>query len=351
VKESLKIAAVFIGTIVGAGLASGQEILQFFALCGIKGFYGILVCCLIYIVFSIIIVNLCFSFKFKSYKDIILSVLGKKLGRTTDIVLTFFIFAGNTIMISGGGAMLNEYARINKSYGILIMAALSFIVTAFSTKGLITVNSLIVPLSTTTIILLGLSVFLTGPATDEMLFTISNAAPIKKNWVMSSTLYAAFNLMTATGVLCPLALEVKSKKNFLRGCLMGIGVLTVLALIINFLILSFAPKSFHNEIPNLFVAKQTGKILPLILTIIIWLEMFSTEVGDLYSLAKRFQSSFNFPYITSLLLVIFFSIPVSFIGFSNLIRLLYPPFGAVSLIFLIGCVVKCIRSPFTIKNH
>ena len=37
-----EIAAVFIGTVVGAGLASGKEITQFFTSFGLKSFLGIL---------------------------------------------------------------------------------------------------------------------------------------------------------------------------------------------------------------------------------------------------------------------------------------------------------------------
>jgi uncharacterized membrane protein YkvI len=343
-RESLKIAAVFIGTIVGAGLASGQEILQFFGLYGVKGFLGIMLTCLLYIMFSVIIISLCFKFRFRSYEDIVIYVLGKKLGRLTDIFLTFFIFAGNTIMISGGGAMLHEYAGVDKAWGIFIMAALVLIVTAFSTKGLITVNAIIVPLSTAVVVILGLAVFTKGYSFNEVTLNISSIVPVKKNWILSAILYSAFNLMVATGVLCPMAAEMKNKKKFIRGCIIGSVVLTVLALLINLSVLFYYPKSFHAEIPNLYAARQYGIILPLILTIIIWLEMFSTEVGNLYSLGKRLNASFKIPYITSLLIIVLLSIPVSFIGFSNLIRLLYPPFGAVSLVFLIGCLFKYIRN-------
>ena len=45
-----EIAAVFIGTVVGAGLASGKEITQFFTSFGLKSFLGILFCGVFYII-------------------------------------------------------------------------------------------------------------------------------------------------------------------------------------------------------------------------------------------------------------------------------------------------------------
>ncbi len=39
-----QMGAVFIGTIVGAGLASGQEMTQFFTTYGYKSFIGLTIC-------------------------------------------------------------------------------------------------------------------------------------------------------------------------------------------------------------------------------------------------------------------------------------------------------------------
>ncbi len=338
--RDLKIAFVFVGTIVGAGLASGQEILQFFSLYGIKGFMGILLCGAIYIALSIVIVGLCFKYKYKSYRDIVESVFGSKFGWIVDIFLTFFIFGGNTIMLSGGGTMLREYIGIDKFWGVIIMALLVFLATAFSTNGIITTNSAIVPISTAAIAVLGLIVFLNLKSLSGISLQLQAVPNIKSGWFPSSILYSSFNLMVATGVICPMVAESSDKKPFIRGCIIGSILLTLLALIINFSILMFYPKSFYNEIPNLYIAKGFGYILPLIITAVIWLEMFTTEIGNLYSLAKRFEHSLKITYIKALLMVLILSIPVSFIGFSNLIRLLYPPFGAVSLVFLIGCIFK-----------
>jgi uncharacterized membrane protein YkvI len=342
-KNQFKIAAVYIGTIVGAGLASGQEILQFFGLYGYNGFFGIIVCCILYIIFSHIIISLCFKFKFKSYSEIIKYVFGGKIGNGVDYLTTFFIFTGNIIMISGGGAMLNEYIGIDKFWGVMLMSIFAFTVTIFSTRGIVATNSIIVPFSTLAIILLGVLVLFTFKENGNTLGTLP--VPKKSSFeLMSSTLiYSSFNLLGVTGVLCPMICESNNKRDFLRGCTLGSIILTILAILINFSILYYAPKSFHFEIPNLFVSRHYGYLLPFFLTIIIWLEMFSTEIGDLYSLSKALQHSKKIPYAHSLLIILGASLPFTFIGFSNLIKLLYPAFGALSFIFILGCLYRYIK--------
>ncbi|HCO74805.1 MAG TPA: transporter, partial [Clostridium sp.] len=60
-------ATVFIGTIVGAGLASGQEITQFFSTYGFSSFYGLLLCAVFYIIISSIIVSISLKYDLNSY--------------------------------------------------------------------------------------------------------------------------------------------------------------------------------------------------------------------------------------------------------------------------------------------
>ena len=99
----------------------------------------------------------------------------------------------------------------------------------------------------------------------------------------------------------------------------------------------------ESEIPNLYIARSFGRIYAFITTMIIWLEMFSTEISDVYSLSKRLQYSFKLPYAACLLIIMGLTVPFAFIGFSRLIKLLYPPFGAVSLVFVCGCIYKYLK--------
>ncbi|QCX33729.1 transporter [Caloramator sp. E03] len=339
-KENIKIAFVFTGTIIGAGLASGQEILQFFSLYGFKGFYGLILCCILYILICLIIINLCFKLNLKSYKEIIYNVLGKKLGIIVDMFLSFFIFGSNIIMLSGGGAMLNEYIGINKITGTLIMAIFVLTVSFFSTQGLIATNTLIVPLSTLSILLMGYHVLKSSTPIFQIHSFLRNTLPIRNSWILSTILYSSFNIMSAIGVLCPMTIEIKRKRSFIIGCILGSIILTIISLIINCSILLYYPESFNFEIPNLYIAKKFGIILPSLLTIVIWLEMFSTEISNVYSLCKRITYSFKIPYKISVLFIIISSIPFTLVGFTNLIRYLYPPFGAISFIFVFGCILK-----------
>ncbi|HBC95460.1 MAG TPA: transporter [Clostridium sp.] len=336
-----QISAVFIGTVVGAGLASGQEISQFFTQYGYKSFLGILICCIVYITMSIIIINLSIKYKLNSYDGLILLVSPGFLGLVTNFLTTFFLIGGSSIILAGSGALIHQYFGISRWIGIFFMAFISAVVLFRETKGLIEINSIIVP----SLIIVILTLFLLYLIfyRDIDLSLIKNIPYRKNNWLLSSLVYSGFNILCCSGVLVPLSLSINRKKSLIAGAIIGSLGLTFLAFIINFLLILNIPYIFKYEIPLLYIANRFGKLFQTMLLFIIWLEMFSTEVSDIYSVSKNFQEIFNISYNKSVILIILIAIPISQVGFINLISFLYPAFGVVSFIFILQCIIFYIK--------
>ncbi len=217
------------------------------------------------------------------------------------------------------------------------MAIVSLAVLLRDTKGLIEINSFIVP----SLIIVLLTIFALYIFFNKDVVSLSFVKTIpqyKPNWLFSALLYSGFNILGCSGVLVPLSTEVKNKKSMLWGIIMGALVLTGLTFIINLMLLLNVPYIFKYEIPLLYVSHRFGNIIQMLLVCIIWLEMFSTEVSDVYSVGKAVTQIFNIPYKTAVVLVILIAIPISQIGFVNLISVIYPAFGVISLLFMIECV-------------
>lgn len=332
----LQMAAVFIGTIVGAGLASGQEITQFFSTYGYMSFMGIVICCFIYIIFGKIIISLSIKYNLKSYSDLIFLVNPSFVGKAIDIIMGLFLVSSAAIILAGSGALLHEFFRLSPFIGIFIMASISLYVLLMDTKGLIEINSFIVPSLSIVIITIFILYLLFNDNVN--LLYIKNIPAIKKAWLPSSFIYGGFNIFCCSGVLIPLSLEIKNKKSLFLGLTLGSIGLTILSLIINLLLILNIPYIFKYEIPLLYISNRFGKFIQSLLLLIIWLEMFSTEVSDIYSVCKSLTESINLSYKKSVFLVIAIALPVSQIGFVNLISILYPAFGILSLIFMLQCV-------------
>lgn len=333
-----QIAAVFIGTIVGAGLASGQEITQFFTTYGYKSFFGILICCIMYIFIGYMIIDISTQYGFNSYNEFILKVSPGPLGRATDILTGVFLLCSSAIILAGSGALLHQYFGISKWFGIILMALSSFIVLLRNTQGLVEINSFIVP----SLILVILTIFILYILFSKDTLSLSHIKSIpscKSCWLFSSLLYGGFNILCCSGVLVPLSNETKDRRNMFYGLVLGAVALTALCFIINLLLLLNIPYIFKYEIPLLYISNRFGIVIQIMLLCIIWLEMFSTEVSDIYSISKTMEHICRISYKRCTVLILLIAIPISQIGFVKLINILYPAFGVVSLIFVLRCTI------------
>lgn len=337
-KETFKAAAVFSGTVIGAGLSSGREIAQFFSCYGVKSYIGIILCMFLYILFTYIILSLANRFSLKSYSQIVFFIFGKNAGAAVNLVFSIFMICSCSIMISGSGAVFNELFHIRPMFGIIIMILVSYLLTVFSGNGITAANMFIIPLSFSTILILGL---LTLSGVFSGRFSISGNFPSPSgNYIMSTVIYSAFNIFTAAGVLCPLSTCSHDKKSFMNGCFLGAAILTLTALSINTAILCFSPASFESQMPNLYAASHFGRRLVLIMSAVIWLEMLSTQISNLFSLATSLKISTGKSYGLCLIIVMFAVTPLSCISFKGLIEYVYPAFGMLGMIFLLGCFLR-----------
>ena len=147
-KNSLKIILIIIGTLIGAGFASGQEIYIFFFSHGIKGIIGIIISSIIIgiaINKTLQIVN---KYKINTYKDF-LNILLKnntKIKTIINVIINTFILITFFIMIAGFGAYMEQELKINSLIGSGILATITFIIFMTNIKGLVKANEIIVPI-------------------------------------------------------------------------------------------------------------------------------------------------------------------------------------------------------------
>ena len=338
-----QIAVVFIGTIVGAGLASGQEIKEFFTSYGLVSFLGIIVCGVFYIILGSIISKISIKYQLNSYGEVIKIISPNFLGKLTGTITTLYLIASASIILAGSGALINQFFGIPKILGSLIMVVLALFFLLKDTEGLIEVNSFIVPTLVITITLLIVLYFLF--CKDKVsLSNLINITPTKKGITKSTILYFGYNTLCSLGVLVPISTKIKNTKTMFYGITLGSIGLILLSMAINFLLMINMPYINNYEIPLLFVAQPFGNIIQALLLVVIWLEMFSTEISDVYSISRTIDDTFNIDFKKAIFIVILIALPISRIGFSKLISSLYPLFGLLSLIFIIQTIY------FYIKN-
>ncbi|MCL2323654.1 MAG: transporter [Oscillospiraceae bacterium] len=306
----------------------------FFTQYGYKSFIGLLVVMLLYIFVGKNIVDLSLKYNLKSYNDLIKLVSPNIFGSIITLLLSTLFLSSSSIILAGSGSLLNEFFNVPKWIGLVIMLSITIFITLRKTKGLIEVNSIIVPLLT--IIILTIFVLHLIHPSDKISLQYILSIDTKPNfWLFQSINYGSFNIFACCGVLIPLIYEIKDKKVLNGGIIIGAVLLTLLSLILNFVLIINVPEIFQKEIPLLYVTGIFSRFVQAMLLIVMWLEMFSTVVSDVFTLSGTIGKLLKIPYEYAIFIMLAVAVVISQFGFANLVNYLYPAFAVISTIFVI----------------
>lgn len=150
----LRVVFVIIGTLIGAGFASGQEIYTFFFSFGIKGLIGILISSIIIGITIYKTLKVVYKNNINNYGEFLDHFIkNKKLKEISNIIINIFILISFYIMIAGFGAYLHQEYSLNSIIGSSILAILCLILFKTNVSGLVKVNEILIPILITVVIL------------------------------------------------------------------------------------------------------------------------------------------------------------------------------------------------------
>jgi uncharacterized membrane protein YkvI len=309
-KINLQVAAAYVGTAIGAGFASGQEIMQFFVRFGHKGIWGVVVTGFFFALLGGMAIHMTKQYGFRTYKDLLDLKLGSKIAAIIDGLIMVFLFLGLSVMLSGSGALFKEHLGLPAMVGVLTTEALVILALIARDEGVLWFNSILIPvLVVILVIVITDSIFSTPAASQEEIFDPFAGSLVSNNWMMSSLLYISYNMISAVVVLVALAAD-KRNCSFLGGA-MGGFILFLLSLGTVTALLLAGPKVFSYQIPMLYLAYQVNSLVFYLYGIVLWGAMITTAVADAYGLCRRLQFAWKVPYFLVMIIVMILVIPFS----------------------------------------
>lgn len=338
-KNCIKIALVIIGALIGAGFASGQEIYLFFFSYGKKGILGIIVSS---ILLGIIIYKTIVIIKEKqitTYKEFLKNIIPEKnrkekILEIINTIINTFILITFYIMIAGFGGYLAETIEIPQIIGSSILAIICIIIMSKETKGIVKVSEAIVPILILFIIIIGIYTL----SSTNIINKINEMEIVKgSNWLVSGVIYASYNSILLIPVLISIN-KIITKKEISKTAIIITLTTFILATSIFVSMLKIDVNIRNLEMPVSYVINTQLPKLKIAYGIVILTSILTTAISLIAGLIQNVKKENSKKII--LYLICISSIPISQIGFSALIQLLYPIFGYIGILQIILISIK-----------
>ncbi len=323
IKAGMKWMFLIIGTMIGAGYASGRELWQFF---GNESGFAIILFAVLFIICCTVIMSISYSQKSFHYIPVLQLLMGKRLTSLYDYMIILYLFSTTVIMLAGGGATL-EVLHLPYWLGIIIISALLVFLFFWDTKGITSMNSFVIPILIT---------FLVGILFSfQMLegFAINLHVSEQRNWPAAFT-FTALNILPLVAVLGGVGREIKTKGEIWIASIGSGVVLGGISFLYNESLLKVAHDIMFYEIPLFAILKHYPYFMVLVMSALLWVAIYTTAAAGLFGITSRFRKFVTVPLWALAFFLVMIMIPLTKIGFSTLISVLYPLYGILNLYIL-----------------
>lgn len=337
--KSLKMGSAFIGIIVGAGFASGQEILQYFTSFGIWGTLAALISTVLFAYLGMNLTRLGSRMQKTSHKEVIYGISGRLMGIIVDYIIIFTLFGVGVVMIAGAGSIFSQQFDLSPVLGSSIMTVLVIITIMLNVEKVIAIIGSITPFLI--LMVIGLAVY--SLATMDLSFAALD--PIAKeqlttlpNWFISSINYVSFNIAVGASMAIVMGSTEKDEQVAARGGLIGGLGLGILIILSHLAIFSKVNVVGDAQMPMLKIANDISPALGVFMSVILFGMIFNTAVSMNYAFCARFVESGTPKFKGFVLIVGVVMFGLSFVGFTELVSKFYPIVGYLGL-FLLAALI------------
>ena len=329
-KKALLISGVFISSIIGAGFASGNEVLFYFSKFGSSGFWGILLSVLLFSLLQYLILSQSKHFGTNNFDEYLVNIMGKRPAYFISFAAHSFMLLIFSAMLSGFGEMIYMIFGIKKIYAVIFMLLCCYIILIKEYDAFVKSESILSVFIVFSIIFVGFYI---------MLFRETNvfALHIPQTWVSSSVSYVSYNILTLTSVLCLMGKE-SNKKSAVISSVITFFVLLILMIIFWYILCIYSGMINLGNIPMLTICFRQSYWLGILYACTIFIAMLTTAISNCFVLSQKLNIYLK--KSLSNILIIVSSFFLSGLDFSFIVDKLYRFVGIISIFLIISIIRK-----------
>ena len=324
----LAVAGGYAAAIIGAGFASGQEIVSFFVRYSRFGFWGIVVACMIFALFAAVVLGFCIKTNINSYAELIDRVVTTKAVRSAiNTVIFVCSAAAMCVMTACAGEIGRSVYGAPPVVGAAALTLLCGVIFLMNSRGIMSLNAALGGVLVVGIIFACL--YILRYREHQTVFVQGSAA-------VSGFAYAGYNIIGTGAVLAAMSRFLKNKTDAILAAISaGIAIFIMITLIWGVLSIYYG-KINIGEIPMLTMTFRQNNALGIFYSLMLSAAVLTTAVSSGYALIDFLGKRINRKLAAIIILIGSFFI--SGAGFSSLVDNVYRVcgyIGAAAAAFLI----------------
>ena len=353
----IKLAGAFCAFLIGAGFATGQEIMQYFTNYGLEKTIGVLLINAILGTWtSAAVMNIGNESRdiqgLACYKNL----CGKYVGTVLSWFVPIFMFLTLMTMMAGFGSTFNQVFGGPEWLGSLILAVIVTAVVLLGLASVIDTIGFIGPAIIIVTMIMAIGI-ITKHGVDfanwNNYINTHDVLVASESWIMAGILYALWNIVMCLPFMSAMGAKARNKTEVITGVAFGNVLFAVGAF---FLVLAEASQIdiiAEISVPALALAQSLSPVLGWIYAVVLALAIFTAAVPLMWSVASRITKKKTVKFAAVCIVIALLGFFGSYLPFELLVNIVTPAVGYVDLLgwlFIIWRDIKLIRNMIAKKR-
>lgn len=346
----IKLAGAFCAFLIGAGFATGQEIMQYFTNYGIAKAIGVMVINAVLGAWtSAAVMNLGNESKDIQGLECYKNLCGKYIGTALSWFVPIFMFLTLMTMMAGFGSTFNQVFGGPEWLGSLILALIVTIVVLLGLASVIDTIGFIGPAIIIVTMVMAVGVIAKHGvdfANWNSYISTHDVLLASGSWVMAGILYALWNIVMCLPFMSAMGSKAQNKTEVITGVVLGNVLFAVGGLCLVLAEGSQIDIIADISVPALAMAQSLSPILGVIYAVVLALAIFTTAVPLMWSVASRITKEKTVKFAIVCIIIATLGFFGSYLPFETLVNIVTPAVGYVGFLgwlFIIWRDIKLIK--------
>ena len=329
------VALLYVGTVMGAGFASGREIWQFFGVFGIWGNVGIVFAAMLFVILGMMTAYIARTLGSNDMGRVAVPGGNSRIISAVGYFMAALLYTAIVSMTAAGGALLNQLFTVPRPVGGILITVLVILTVLGDFERVSKVFRYIMPVLFVTVIAVSILVILIPLEPSDLKQSIE-PSPMAPNWVLAALLYISVNMLGMIAVIAKSAVNSKNSRHAIGGAGLGGVFLGMLS----FGLLAAMQKDMYYtqalDMPMLGFAGRISPVLTAVYGVVMFCAIYSAATSNYYAFTTKIKAG---PHKNKLIVLFaLLGFLMGLIGFKNVIAFLFPIIGFLGFI-VIGMLI------------
>jgi len=335
------VAALYVGTLMGAGFASGREGWQFFGVFGTKGYAGLAISGALFIIIGMMVSYIARKKNTQDMGRIIDFTDSPKVSAAIGYLMAGILYTIIISMSAAGGSFLNQQFGLPQFVGGLLIVILVIITVLGDFERISKIFRLITPALFAIDVLLCIIVMTMdiqqSGATSG--FPVSGMA---STWQFAAVLFVCYNMLGMIPIVGEASVKAKSQGHGIVGAAVGGFMLFLLTLLLITALRKDMAFTNEMDLPMLAYAAKISPVANIAFGTVLFAAIYSAATSTYYGFSTKIKEGPKKKYI--LIAGAFIGFLCGLTGFNTIVAYLYPAEGYIGIVILLSIIINFIKT-------